>query len=113
VSAKPTAPPTSDFSLAVTPSARTISRGSSTTYTVTVTAVNGFTGFVNLTSTISPSANGLTMGFNPSGVTLGTSASSTLTVGTARKTTKGTYTITIRGTSGSLVQSATVTLTVR
>jgi hypothetical protein len=34
-------------------------------------------------------------------------------VGTARKTTKGTYTITIRGTSGSLVQSATVTLTVR
>ena len=113
VSAKPTAPPTSDFSLAVTPSARTISRGSSTTYTVTVTAVNGFTGFVNLTSTISPSANGLTMGFNPSGVTLGTSASSTLTVGTARKTTKGTYTITIRGTSGSLVHSATVTLTLR
>jgi hypothetical protein len=42
---------------------------------------------------------------------LGTSGSSTLTVGTTRQTAKGTYTITIRGTSGSLVHSATVTLT--
>jgi hypothetical protein len=111
VSAKPTAPPPTDFSLAVAPSSRTIPRGSATTYAVTVTAVNGFTGFVNLSSSISPSATGATMGFNPSGVTLGTSGSSTLTVGTTRKTAKGTYTITIRGTSGSLVHSATVTLT--
>jgi len=113
VSAKPTAPPPPDFSLAVTPSSRTMPRGSATTYTVTVTAVNGFTGLVNLSSSISPFGTGVAMGFNPSGVTLGTSGSSTLTVGTTRKTTKGTYTITITGTSGSLVHSATVTLTLR
>ena len=88
-------------------------RGSATTYTVTMTAVNGFTGLVNLSSSISPSGTGVAMGFNPSGVTLGTSGSSTLTVGTTRKTTKGTYTITITGASGSLVHSATVTLTLR
>jgi hypothetical protein len=113
VSATPTAPPpTPDFSLAVTPTARTILRASSTTYTVTVTAANGFTGFVNLSSSVTPSATGLTMSFNPTGVTLGTSASSTLTVATTRRTTKRTYTITIRATSGSLVHTTTVTLTV-
>jgi hypothetical protein len=44
------------------------------------------------------------------GVTLDTSASSTLTVGTTRRTIKRTYTITISATSGSLVHSTTVTL---
>ena len=113
-SATPTAPPAPDFSVAMAPTTRTISRGSSTIYTVTVTAANGFTGFVELTSSISPSASGLTMSFNPTGVTLVTSASSTLNVGTTRRTTKGTYTITIRGTtSGSLVHSTTVTLILR
>ena len=113
VSATPTAPPPSpDFSLAVTPTSRTVSRGSSTTYIVTVTAANGFTGFVNLTSSISPSATGVTRSFNPTGVTLGTSASSTLNVGTTKRTVKRTYTITITAASGALVHSTTVTLTV-
>jgi hypothetical protein len=111
-SATPSAP-VPDFTLAATPTSRTISRGSSTTYTVTVTAVNGITGVVNLTSSISPSANGLTMSFNPTALTLGTSASSTLTVGTARKTAKRTYTITITATSGGIVHSTTVTLILR
>jgi hypothetical protein len=110
-SATPSAPPpTPDFILSVTPTSRSITRGSSTTYTVTVTAVNGFTGFVSLSSSISPSANGATMSFNPTGLTLGTSASSTFTVGTAKKTTKKTYTITITATSSGIVHSTTVTL---
>jgi hypothetical protein len=110
VSATPTAPPPApDFSLSVLPTSRTVSRGASTTYTVTVTALNGFAGSVNLTSTISPSANGLTMSFSPTSVSGG--GSSTLTVSTARKTAKHTYTISITGTSGSLVHTVTVTLT--
>ena len=112
VSARPSAP-TPDFSLAVTPTTRTIARGASTTYTVTVTAINGFSGSVNLTSSVSPSATGLGMSFNPTSVNLGTSASSTLTVGTSRRTTKRTYTITINATSGSLARSTTVSLIVR
>ena len=112
VSARPSAP-TPDFSLAVTPTTRTIARGASTTYTVTVTAINGLSGSVNLTSSVSPSATGLGMSFNPTSVNLGTSASSTLTVGTSRRTTKRTYTITINATSGSLARSTTVSLIVR
>jgi hypothetical protein len=111
-SATPSAP-VPDFLLAVTPTSRTISRGSSTTYAVTVTAVNGFTGVVNLTSSIAPSANGLTMSFNPSSLTLGASASSTLTVGTARKSGKRTYTITVTATSGGIVHATAVTLILR
>ena len=113
VSATPTAPPAPDFTLGVTPTSRTISRGSSTTYMVTLTAVNGFTGLVSLSSSISPAANGLTMSFNPTGLTLGGTGSSTFTVVTARKTTKRTYTITIAATSGSLAHSTTVTLILR
>ena len=111
-SATPTAPPPApDFSIAVTPTTRTVTRGSSTTYLVTVTAANGFTGFVNLTASASPST-GVTWSFNPTGVTLGppSSAQSTFTVVTSRKTPKRTFTITITGTSGGLVHSTTVSL---
>ncbi|HEX3265104.1 MAG TPA: hypothetical protein VHR16_05495, partial [Candidatus Limnocylindrales bacterium] len=113
-SATPTAPPPApDFSIGVAPTTRQLSRGSSTTYIVTVTAANGFTGFVSLTSSIAPSDTGITMSFNPTGVTLGTSAQSTFTIGTTRRTVKRTYTITITGTSGTLSHSTTVTLTVK
>ena len=113
-SATPSAPPPApDFILSVTPTSRSITRGSSTTYTVTVTAVNGFSGFVSLSSSISPAANGTTMSLNPTGLTLGSSASSTLTVSTAKKTTRRTYTITVTATSGALVHSTTVTLVLR
>jgi len=110
-SAMPTAPPPADFSLSVTPTSRTVSRGGSTTYSVTVTALNGFTGTVTLASSISPAATGLTMSFSKTLVT--GSGVSTLTVTTTRRTTKGTYTITITATSGTLVHTATVTLIVR
>jgi Fibronectin type III domain len=111
VSATPQAPPPApDFSLAVTPSSRSIARGGSTTYTVTVTAVNGFSGVVSFSSSISPAASGSTRSFSPPTVTLGATGSATLTVTTAKKTPKHTYTITITATSGSLVHTTTVTL---
>jgi hypothetical protein len=115
-SATPAAPPPApDFSIGVTPTSRTVTRGSSTTYVVTVTAANGFAGLVNLTASISPSATGVTMSFNPTGVTLGppASAQSTFAVGTTKKTQRRTFTITITGTSGGIVHSTTVTLTTR
>ena len=115
-SATPTAPPPApDFSIGVTPTSRTVTRGSSTTYLVTVTAANGFTGFVNLAASISPAGTGITMSLNPTGVTLGppASAQSTLTVATSRKTQKRSFTITITGTSGGLVHSTTVSLVTR
>jgi hypothetical protein len=55
------------------------------------------------------------MTYSPASVTLGPPANgvSTLTVTTnASRTTRRTYTITIRGTSGALVHTTTVGLTV-
>jgi fibronectin type 3 domain-containing protein len=114
-SATPAGPPSPDFSIGVAPSTRQVTRGSSTTFVVTITAVNGFTGLVNLSSSMSPAGTGVTMGFNPSGVTLGpqTSAQSTFTVGTTKRTQRRSFTITITATGGGHVHATTVTLTTR
>ena len=97
-----------DFTLSATPSSQTIVRGQTANYTVTVTPVNGFGG------TVAFSVSGLprnsTASFNPPSVTA--SGSSTLSVVTRKGTERGTFTLTITGTSGSLVHTTTVSLTV-
>jgi hypothetical protein len=101
-----TSPP--DFSLAATPSSRSVGQGSGTTYTVSVTALNGFSGTVGFTTSGLPS--GATAGFNPTQIT--SSGSTTLTITTATSTPTGSYPITITGTSGTLTHTASVTLVV-
>ena len=100
---------TPDFSLSVSPSSQTVTQGNPTSYTVTSTALNGFTGSVTL------SASGLPTGakatFSPNPVT-GGSGSSTMSVTTSSTTPTGTYTLTITGTSGSLTHTASVMLVV-
>lgn len=100
--------PAPDFSISASPSSQTVTIGGSTTYSVSTTALNGFTG------TITPTVTGLPTGasgsFSPTSIT-GT-GSSTLTVKTTTSTPSGGYTLTITGTSGSLKHSATVTLVV-
>jgi hypothetical protein len=81
----------------------------STTYAVTVSAIDGFTGSVTLSVTGLPA--GTTNNFNPQPIT-GGSGSSTLTITTSTATPTGTYSLTITGTSGSLSHSAGVTLIV-
>ncbi len=100
--------PPPDFSIAATPSSQTVTAGGNTTYTATITGLNGFSGSVALTASGLPS--GATGVFNPTSVS--GSGSSTLTVTTSSTTPAGTNTITITGTSGSLVHSTTVTLIV-
>ena len=96
------------FSISASPGSRTVTHGSATTYTVTATPSNGFSGTVSLSVSGLPSrANG---SFNPSSIA--GSGTSTLTVSTNRRTSTGTYTLTIRGTSGSIIQTAQVTLIV-
>jgi hypothetical protein len=97
-----------DFSLTASPSSQTVVQGDSTTYTATVTALNGFTGTVTFSASGLPS--GASASFNPASVT--GSGSSTMTVTTSSTTPTGTYTLTITGTSGSLVHSTMVTLVV-
>ena len=99
---------TPDFSLSAAPSSQTVAQGGSTSYTATVTALNGFTGTVTFSASGLPS--GANASFNPPSVTA--SGSSTMNVTTSSSTPTGTYTLTITGTSGTLVHTATVTLVV-
>ena len=98
-----------DFAVSVGPSSVTISRGQSAKYTAAVSVVGGSVGNVSLTVAGMPT--GTTAVFSPNPV--GSPGSSTLTVKTTSSTRRGTYTLQITGTSGSLVHKATVTLTVR
>jgi hypothetical protein len=97
-----------DFSLSASPTSRSIKHGQSTSYSVTITRLNGFAGTVSFTASGLPA--GATYAFSPSS-TSGTSA--TLSVLTSGNSPKGTYILTISGTSGSLAYSITVSLTIR
>src|SRR3989442_1097557 len=102
------APPTPDFTISATPSSQSIIQGGSTSYTVSVSALNGFSGVVSLTTT--GFGNGASNSLNPTSVT--GSGTSTLSVTTTSSADMGSFPITITGTSGSLTHSTSVTLVV-
>ena len=115
VSVTVTAP---DFTIISTLSSLNIPQGSSGTTTITLTSLNGFSGTVSLTSTLSSSGPQVT--FSPTSVAVpsGGSISSILSVSAASSgaystaVSQGSYTLTITGTSGSSVHSTTISLTV-
>jgi hypothetical protein len=100
---------TPDFTINAAPPSQTVSAGGSTSYTVTVAPLNGFSGNVALSNGSLPTGVGLT--FTPPTIT-GGSGMSTVNVTTSGTTPAGTYTITLTGTSGSLMHSTTVQLVV-
>jgi uncharacterized membrane protein len=97
-----------DFSLAVTPASQTVASNGNTTYTATV-AGQGFTGIVNFS--VSGLPKFVTARFTPSSVT--NSGTSTLSIDTKKNVMRGTYTLTVTGTSAGQVRSANVTLVVQ
>jgi len=94
-SSLPPGPP--DFALAA-PRGVTINAGSPSTATVNITAINRFSGTVQLSATSSPA--GLTTSISPANIT--GSGVATLTMSSA---TNGTYTVTLTATSGTLKHS--------
>lgn len=101
--------PAPNFTISVSPTSLSVARGTSGSYTVTITGQNGFSGTVSLS--VSGVPGRVTATFNPTTIT--GSGSSTLTVTVNRRATTGTRTLTITGTSGSLSHSATASLTIR
>jgi len=107
-----------DFAIISSPSSLNVPQGSSGTTTITLTSLNGFSGTVSLTSTLSSSGPQVT--FSPASVVVpsGGSISSTLSVSAASSgaystpVSQGSYTVTVTGTSGSSVHSTTISLTV-
>src|SRR5438034_4534925 len=95
-----------DFALSASPSSRTVTQGGSTSYSVTISPVGGFTGPVSL------SVSGLPSGANGSSTPNPATASSTRSMTTSTTTPTGTYTVTITGVSGSLTHTTTVALVV-
>src|SRR6266850_103932 len=104
----PLGTPNPDFTISATPASQTVNAGNSTSYTVSVSPLNGFTGTVNLAASGLPS--GATPSFSPTSIS--GSGTSTLTVSTATGSSASSSTLTITGTSGLLSHSATVTLIV-
>ncbi len=100
--------PQPDFSVTATPASRSVVQGNGTTYTVSITPLNGFTGTLNLGVSGLPAA--ATYGFSPTSIT--TSGSSTLTVSTAASTPPGSYPLTITAGNGALSHSMQITLVV-
>jgi subtilase family serine protease len=102
-----------DYALAIGPTSQSVVVGSSTTYSVGLTASGTFNSPVNLAVSGLPA--GATGTFNPGAVTpTSAGASSTLTVATGADTPTGSYTVTITavGTDpGTIAHSAMVTLT--
>ena len=105
-----TSPPP-DFTLTASPSKQTVVRGGSTSYTIGVSAVNGFSGSVSLTVTGLPANSSSAFSANP--VSVPAANTSTLTVTTSSATKQGSYTLTVSASSGSLLHSTTVVLQVK
>jgi len=97
-----------DFSIAITPNDATVVQGGNTSYTVSVTPSNGFSGMVSLSA--GGFGSGATGSFSPPGISV--SGSSTLTVMTTGTAQTGTFTLTITGSTGSLLHTTIATLTV-
>jgi subtilase family serine protease len=97
------------FTLSVSPSSGYLDWGQSGYAVVTVTAAGGFDSPVTFSATGVPS--GVTSSFSPTSVTGSGTTDFNLSVPYGQRT--GTYTITIKGTSGSLSATTTLTFQVR
>jgi hypothetical protein len=98
-----------DFSFSVTPSSRILPRNSSVTFSISVSKLGSFAGSVSLGVTGLPRQTKAT--FTPSSINV--AGSSTLTLTAQKMAPQGTYQLTVRGTSGSIVHSQVVTLTIQ
>ena len=99
-------PPPPDFGLAISPSSRSIKRGSATAYTVSVSFQGSFKGPVSLTVSGLPNGTSASL---PASVT--SPGSATLTVTTKTSALRGTFTLTVTGTAtGTHTVSVTLTL---
>jgi hypothetical protein len=97
------------FTLDATPPANSVVLGGSASYTLAVAAQNGFSGNVTLSLAGLPYGAKATFSANP----VKGSGSSVMRVVTTGGTRRGTFTLTVSGTSGALVRRIGLTLTVR
>ena len=95
-----------NFALSASPNSLSLARGAKVTSTISVTPQNGFGGSVSLSASGLP--RGVTASFNP----ISTSGASTLTLSANSNASTGTFSVRIRGASGGLTHTTTISLTV-
>jgi subtilase family serine protease len=96
------------FGLTASPAAVSLVQGSSATFTITSTVINGFDSSISLSATGQPT--GVTVAFSPSSITGAGTTSLKITVGSS--TAIGTYRIKVAGTSGGITEVVAVSLIV-
>jgi uncharacterized repeat protein (TIGR01451 family) len=97
-----------NFSLSMSPGSESVAAGVKGSYFVAMNGINAFSGRVSFGVSGLPS--GVTASFSPA--TLTGTGSTTLMFTTTAATPKGTFTLTVTGTSGMLSQSASALLTI-
>jgi parallel beta-helix repeat protein len=99
-----------DFSIRASPASLTIQEGGSDTSIITITSIGGFNQPVQLTMSGAPS--GVTTTLNPEQITppADGSITSNLTVSVSTTATLETYTLTVTGTSGTIIHSVDISL---
>jgi subtilisin family serine protease len=107
VSLQVSGPP--DFTIDATPATYTVSLGGTASYTLSIVGVNGYAGSTTLSVAGLPYGAKATFSVNP----VKGSGSSVMKVATTTGTRRGTFTLTVTGTSGALVRRKTVGFTVR
>jgi uncharacterized membrane protein len=102
-----------DFSVTVSPKTATMSKRQTDNFTVGIASLNGFSQPVTLSSVILGNTTGITVTITPTSVTTtGGVATATLTISTSLKPTLGTFVVLVTVSSGSLVHTVSLTLTV-
>ncbi|HEX9613198.1 MAG TPA: WD40 repeat domain-containing protein [Candidatus Bathyarchaeia archaeon] len=96
-----------DFTVSTNPSSLSFGSGATGSFTVTISSQNGFTSSVTISKSINPTT-GLSVGCSPTNISGGSGSSTCI----LNSSTPRSYTVTVTGTSGSLVHSAVVSVTV-
>jgi YVTN family beta-propeller protein len=100
--------PVPGFTLSASPGNITVSQNASGSSTITSAVTGGFNSVIGLSASGLPV--GVTVGFSPTSIT--GAGTSNMIVNVASSTALGTYAILVTGTSGGLIQTTTVYLTV-
>ena len=98
------------FALTANPASATVTSGSSTTFTLNTSAMNGFKSATTLA--VSGVPKGATAKFVPASIGAPGNGSSTLTVATSATTPGGTYSLTVTGSGGGVTKTQALSLTV-
>ena len=102
-----------DFSVTISPQTATMSKRQTDNFTIGIASLNGFSQPVTLSSVILGNTTGITVTITPTSVTTtGGVATATLIISTSLKPTLGTFTVLVIVSSGSLVHTVSLTLTV-